>query len=128
MMHKRQSKSRRGRSDMNQEDHEDTVGLIRSVDLAHQAGISYRMLDHWTRRGWIRPRGGHGSGFQRHFTPSETAVVCTAGQLVKLGIIPERAVQYARELESSNAQSVDLDGWTLVRTAPAGLAHTVPAG
>lgn len=92
--------------------------LIRSAELVALAGISYRMLDHWIRRGWVKPRGGRGSGFLRSFTETEAAVVCTAGQLVKLGIVPERATRYAREMTSSGAQSIELDGWVLVKKTP----------
>jgi DNA-binding transcriptional MerR regulator len=92
---------------------------MRSLELAQAAGISYRQLDWWVRRKWLHPTGGKGSGRQREFDEEEVAIALTAGQLLKLGFVPERAVRYARELQSSGTQSIDLDGWVLVRTASA---------
>lgn len=50
----------------------------------------------------------------------EAAVVETAGQLLKLGIVPERAVRYARELAEGDTQSIQVGEWELTRLAPAG--------
>ena len=93
---------------------------MRSLEVAQRAGISYRQIDFWIRRGYIRCHRGQGPGRQREISMEEAAVVETAGQLLKLGIVPERAVRYAREMSEGDTQSIQVGEWELTRLAPAG--------
>jgi hypothetical protein len=73
-----------------------------SEQVAQAAGISYRQLDYWTRRGYLRPgmeRSKFGSGQggrSRVWPPAEVAVACRMARLVAAGLIPEAAAELAR--------------------------------
>lgn len=64
------------------------------VDLPE---VSYRQLDHWTRRGWLRPEHKGGSGRVRHWPSEELFVAQRMGRLVKAGIVAPVAARVARE-------------------------------
>jgi DNA-binding transcriptional MerR regulator len=70
--------------------------------VAHAAGITYRQLDHWTRRGYLRPvvvRNGFGSGQggrSRDWPAAEVAVACRMARLIAAGLTPEAAAELAR--------------------------------
>ncbi len=60
-------------------------------------GATYRQLDHWSRRGWLRPDGGgRGSGRPREWSRTEVEVATTMVRLVAAGITPEAAHRAAR--------------------------------
>lgn len=74
-----------------------------SEQVAHAAGITYRQLDHWTRRGHLRPvtkRSGKFSsgpgGLTREWPPAEVAVACRMARLVAAGLTLEAAAELAR--------------------------------
>ena len=75
-------------------------GGIGASDVAERAGITYRMLDHWLRTGYVtcahNPHAG--SGMRRYFTPTEAAHVHRVAELVRAGFIPTRAAELATEL------------------------------
>lgn len=65
--------------------------------LLSRAGISYRQLDYWNRRGFIRPRRvAEGSGSRRDYGAEEERVLLRMGRLVKAGIAPDVAARIAR--------------------------------
>ena len=65
--------------------------------LGH-TGVSYRQVDHWVRRGWLRPDNPHGGpGSVRQWTNDELDVAVRMAQLVKAGLAPEVAAKAARE-------------------------------
>jgi hypothetical protein len=59
---------------------------------------SYRQLDHWTRRGWLRPDNGctPGSGRPRRWSDAELRVADIISRLRLAGIEMETAVRVAR--------------------------------
>lgn len=67
-----------------------TPPLLRtSYEVARLARITYRQLDHWTRKGWVVPIEEHtGSGVPRHFTNDETEHVRIMAELVHAGFAP----------------------------------------
>lgn len=68
-------------------------------DAVFATGATYRQLDHWINRGWLRvPHrpGGTGSGYHRHWTTEELAVAATMARLVKARIPPDVAERIAR--------------------------------
>ena len=73
-----------------------------SEQVAREAGISYRQLDHWIRRGWVIPDGeaSPGSGFPREWTDAEALVVRVMGRLVRAGLPPHMAHEIARSRQS----------------------------
>lgn len=67
-------------------------------EVIELAGITYRQLDHWTRRGWIAPEHPEcgGSGHHRCYSELEVAVIAHIGALVRAGVQPDVAARIAR--------------------------------
>ena len=61
------------------------------------AGMTYRQLDHWTRRGYLRAdEPTPGSGHRRTWPPREVEVARTMARLVAAGMSPRQASEVAR--------------------------------
>lgn len=74
---------------------------LSSVQVADRAGITYRQLDYWTTRGYLKARHGAanpGSGVPREYTPREALVAEHMARLVRDGVTPDRAAKVARQL------------------------------
>jgi hypothetical protein len=72
-------------------------GLLNGPEVCRLTGISYRQLDHWVRKGYLRPaRPAAGSGTQRGFSLAEVAVVRRMVQLTRVGLAPAVAAYCAR--------------------------------
>lgn len=62
-------------------------------------GITYRRLDLWISRGWVRVENPHpGSGHARNLTQYEAAVARLLAVLTKGGVHPATAARLARNL------------------------------
>lgn len=59
--------------------------------------LTYRQLDHWTRKGLLRPEGGRGSGQSREWPHRERKVALLMARLVKAGLGLELAHRVARD-------------------------------
>jgi DNA-binding transcriptional MerR regulator len=60
-------------------------------------GVSYRRLDYWTRRGYLKPDGnGLGSGYWRRWPDDELAVAALMARLVGAGLVLDVAAKIAR--------------------------------
>ncbi len=65
-------------------------------EVCRRAAITPRQVDHWTRRGWLRPvNAGCGSGYVRDWPESEVQVAITMGRLVRAGVSAEAAHRVA---------------------------------
>jgi DNA-binding transcriptional MerR regulator len=62
-------------------------------------GLTYRRLDHWTRRGWLRPTHDGGTGHNREWPQRELRIADLMRRLIKAGLTPEAAAQAARTHE-----------------------------
>lgn len=74
---------------------------LSSVQVADRANISYRQLDHWTSRGYLKARRGlsnPGHGIRRQYTKREAEVAEHMARLVHDGVAPDRAARAARDL------------------------------
>lgn len=77
-----------------------------SADIAWEAGITYRMLDHWVRRGYLRPghvqrkKGKAGSGSPRIWPQAEREAARVMGRLTRAGLKVEAAHRVARSGQS----------------------------
>lgn len=61
-------------------------------------GISYRQLDHWTRRRLVRSvNSGCGPGHHRTWPPSEYAVAARMAGLIRAGYTVQAAARLARD-------------------------------
>lgn len=69
-----------------------------TTDICHRLGVSYRQIDHWVRRGWLRPdQPIPGSGNPREWTNEELDVARRMAALVNAGISPAVAADAARK-------------------------------
>jgi len=68
-------------------------------DLMGKADITYRQLNNWCDKGWLKfklvPGMGRG-GQQREFTAAEAEVCVRMARLVAAGVYPEKAAKIAR--------------------------------
>jgi DNA-binding transcriptional MerR regulator len=67
------------------------------VRLDEELGVTYRQLDFWSRKGYIKS-GTSGSGIARSFSSVEKDIVRLMGRLVRAGFQPRVAAEYAREV------------------------------
>lgn len=65
-----------------------TVSGWRAKDVAHYAGISYRQLDHWSRKGYITPGviDGKGSGTRRLYSSDNIRHILVMASVATLGV------------------------------------------
>ncbi len=83
------------------------------VDAMLATGVTFRCLDYWTRRGYLRTadfRGG--SGRRRTWPAGEVAVAAMMRRLVAAGIALARAHQIARaggDLEVATGVHISID-------------------
>lgn len=69
-----------------------------TVDILRRVNVSYRQLDYWVRRGWLRPdQTIPGPGNPREWTNDELDVAIRMGKLVRAGIAPDIAAAAARK-------------------------------
>jgi hypothetical protein len=60
-------------------------------------GLSYRQIDHWSVKGWLRAVEVHpGHGVQRCWSDEEVEVARRALQLIRLGFTASKATHFAR--------------------------------
>lgn len=64
--------------------------------LADTPTITYRQLDFWCSKGWLRPDQRGGSGYARTFSGDEARVARTMARLVAAGLKPDAAHRVAR--------------------------------
>lgn len=102
------------------------------LDKALATGATYRQLVYWKAKGWIAPSSAAaGSGYQDHWTPSDTARIRTLVSLVRLVGVPRdehmRALWKHLEVDPLMARWVALEEDGTVSTAvdPAVLAARI---
>jgi DNA-binding transcriptional MerR regulator len=70
-----------------------------SADVCARAHITYRQLDHWTRRGYISPSNGQtGTGVGRQWTRAEADHIRRMAALIQFGVEQKTAAAIARRL------------------------------
>jgi len=92
--------------------------MIGAHALTVRAGITYRMLDYWTRTGYLtaeRP-GGTGPGHSREYTDAEARVAVTMARLVRAGVDPRTAADMARHMETTG--EARLGGYRVTASKP----------
>ena len=73
------------------------TALLGSPDAIREAGITYRQLDYWVRRGFLAPEVVKGN---RAWTPEAIGVARTLGRLTAAGVSLEAAAKVALSGES----------------------------
>ena len=73
---------------------------VTSAEVCAAAGITYRQLDYWVRRGWIQCSqvtssltGNSGSGCERRWSEQQAAKVMHMAGLVREGYRTDRAAE-----------------------------------
>jgi DNA-binding transcriptional MerR regulator len=96
------------------------------------AGITARQVDHWVRKGYLRPYHEGGTGNPREWPVRELAIAKLMKRLIEVGFTPATAAEVARQAETirplyslSNTDPipVDLGGGLTLTIAPAGAMH-----
>lgn len=64
--------------------------------LAEIPDLTYRRLDHWCSKGWLRPDHRGGTGYARTFTGDEVQVARIMVRLIAAGLTPSAAARIAR--------------------------------
>lgn len=83
---------------------------MNTAQLTHVSGATFRQLDHWCHKGWLRPVGGVGTGYSRDFGAAEIRVAKLMARLVSAGVSPEAAHRAARgDGELAPGVRVDVD-------------------
>lgn len=59
-------------------------------------GVTYRQVDYWCRRGYLRPIFAGGSGNRRHWTEAEIEIACRMVMLIRGGYMAGAAARLAR--------------------------------
>lgn len=89
---------------------------MNSTTAAERADITYRQLDHWITKGYIRPAvASPGSGAPREINAHEVTVLNLMAGLVREGFRPERAAEIARTMADGNP-AVIVGEFCIVRT------------
>lgn len=96
--------------------------LIEDVhEILERTGLTYRQLDYWVRKGWLRPaRKANGSGSRRGWTRRELDVAVVMCRLVDAGLKVDIAAIAAREWAKP--------GWRSRRHVPIAPGITVTVG
>jgi hypothetical protein len=94
------------------------VGLRDMLDRLDYDGVSYRMLYHWTQRGWVRTVHA-GSGRPMLLDEVEQRVVVVMARLVRAGVQPGAAARAARAGVEGGVSLVDLGGGVMLGWLPA---------
>ncbi len=78
--------------------------------LCDVSGATFRQVDHWCRKGYLKPVGGVGTGYSRDFPGDEVRVAKIMARLVSAGVSPEAAHRAARgDGELAPGVRVDVD-------------------
>lgn len=86
--------------------------------IADEIGISYRQLDYWTRRGWLKPeQARQTSGSWRRWPDEELAVLRRMAALVAVGVTAEAAARLARDLGRHGSVEIAPGLWLEARHA-----------
>ncbi|RCG27202.1 hypothetical protein DQ384_26140 [Sphaerisporangium album] len=75
---------------------------------------SYRQIDHWIRRGWLRPIDNGGTGHPREWPVIESRVRDLMGRLVDAGFTPAAAADAARMHVTLGGSVLLADGLVLL--------------
>jgi hypothetical protein len=80
-----------------------------ALDVAALAGVTYRCLDHWTRRGYlddVRPEDARGSGRPRTYSAAELDTVRLVKHLLEAGFVLPTAFAIARRVIADDTYRV----------------------
>lgn len=77
-----------------------------STEVCEKAGISFRQLDHWRSKGFVRPqREPRGPGDRVSYAQDEMQVAVSMGRLVAAGLELASAHDAARQMASGQDEA-----------------------
>jgi DNA-binding transcriptional MerR regulator len=89
--------------------------LLSSQQVARQAGLTYRQVDYWSRRGLLGDQRT-GSGNPRRYSPQQAEVVVMMARLLRVGFDLPHAAEYAHILIGTGKQTLLLADGDLLLT------------
>lgn len=70
---------------------------IGALELADLAGLTYKQVDHWTKRRFLKPEPNPGgTGHKRTYKAAEVRVAQIMGELTRAGVTASVAAKAAR--------------------------------
>ena len=79
----RQTSPRVGISNLGHGNRSESGPLLGSTEVCDLAGITYRQLDHWARKGYITANvGGKGSGTHRQWTRAQADAITELAEMM----------------------------------------------
>jgi len=84
--------------------------MITVADMQRETGLTYRQLDHWTRRGWLTPDNAHaGTGTSRLWNRSDLLVGRLMAHLGAAGFAPDIAYDHALRLLAAPTRPAQIE-------------------
>lgn len=86
---------------------------MNAVTATKMAGVTYRQLSYWVECGYLSADGrpqAVGTGNYRDFTAAEVTRLDLMARLVKVGVRPSKAAEYARSMVAAGGRSIGLSG------------------
>lgn len=62
------------------------TAVIPAAEVCQRAGVTYRQLDYWGRRGFIPRQETGGSGYPRRFTEDDVTYIALFAKLIRAGL------------------------------------------
>lgn len=89
-----------------------------TLDAMLATGASYRQIDYWAQRGYLKPvQEKQGSGNNRSWPASEREIARIMMKLLGVGVELARAAQYARRAVETGAPEIDLGNGLMLTIA-----------
>lgn len=98
-----------------------------TLDQVLKRGLTYRRLDHWTRRGWLRPAHIGGTGNERVWSAAELQIADLMRRLTRAGLNPDAAAQAARACVEGERLLVTIGPGLVLAVDTELLSEEVPA-
>ncbi|MEV4458487.1 MerR family transcriptional regulator [Microbispora sp. NPDC049633] len=85
-----------------------------TAEAAARLGLTWRQLDHWTRKGYLHPEGGGQTGVARIWPETELRIAALIARFSAAGLVMESAASVARSIVAFGLVEVELgEGITL---------------
>lgn len=91
--------------------------MISAMDLAVEAGVTYRQFDYWVEQGFVHAKDEDrpGSGNHRSFSGVEAEICLLMARLVSVGFTPTKAAEIARSMIKNHMNSKFIGNGLLIQ-------------
>lgn len=97
-----------------------------TLDEVLKRGVTYRQMDHWARRGWLRPAHTGGTGNARVWPQAELHIANLMRRLCAAGLKPDKAARAARDCVEGDRLLVTIGPGLVLAVDTELLAQEVP--